>query len=483
MLDSVRTRLTLQYAGVLALVLAAFSLIVYALLARNLSNRFDEGLRLTADSMALTLARDINEAREEEKKESEEEEEGKKESEEEVAAGVIEDIYSPSQSIAILDGEGKILAQRADDKKSPPPVTENFAASDQVALFTFERNAESYRAAVRRISVGDKSYTLIASQSRASLVKEMAAFRDIFYIAAPTTLLLTALGGWLLAKKSLAPVVAMSERARKIGAENLEQRLPVANPRDELGRLARTFNELLARVADALAQQRQFMADASHELRTPLYVIRTAAEVTLDQPIREESEYREALSIIREQTRRLTRIVEDLFLLARADAERRDMEQKDFYLDELLSETARAASLLAAHKGVRVETRLTSEVAYRGDENLLRQMILNLFDNAIKYTPAGGEVSVTLTRSDSACEIAVADTGIGIPVEAQAHIFERFYRVDKSRSRAESESGGAGLGLSIARSIAESHAGRLELRHSDGQGSLFVVTLPLNNSR
>ncbi len=469
MLDSVRTKLTIRYVGVLALVLIAFSVAVYILLARNLNDRFDDGLRLTLDSMTLMLTRERDEG----------------EPEREAAQSTIEELYFPSQSFAVMDAEGRLLAERADSKQSPPPAN-NFAVSDQIAFYTLterEGYTESYRVAVRRVYVpmDDKPYIFLVSQSRETLTEELASFRDIFYIAVPMTLLLAGLGGWLLARKSLAPVVAMSKRARKIGAENLEQRLPVVNPRDELGRLAETFNELLARLGDSFAQQRQFMADASHELRTPLYVMRTAAEVTLEQPRRDESEYREALSMIREQTRRLTRIVEDMFTLARADAERRDMEQKDFYLDELVSETARAASLLAAHKSVKVETNLIREVAYRGDENLLRQMILNLFDNAIKYTPSGGAVSVTLTRTDSVYEIAVADTGIGIPAEAQAHIFERFYRVDKSRSRAEFDNGGgAGLGLSIARWIAESHRGRLELRQSDHRGSIFVAALPIS---
>ncbi|HEY7547166.1 MAG TPA: heavy metal sensor histidine kinase [Blastocatellia bacterium] len=467
MLDSVRTKLTLRYVGVLALVLVAFSVVVYMLLARNLSLRFDDGLRLTIDSMTSMLARERIEG----------------EGEQEAAESTTEELYFPSQSFAVLDPKGKVLSERSDAEQIPPPV-ENFAVSDQIAFYTLSERrgyTGSHRVAVRQVRVppDDTPYILIASQSRQTLTEELASFRSIFYIAVPATLLLTGLGGWLLARKSLAPVVAMSERARRIGAENLDQRLPVVNPRDELGRLAETFNELLARLADSFTQQRQFMADASHELRTPLYVMRTAAEVTLEQPRRDESEYREALSMVKEQTRRLTRIVEDMFTLARADAERRDMEQKDFYLDELVSETARAASLLAAHKGVRVETHLLKEVAYRGDENLLRQMILNLFDNAIKYTPPGGAVSVTLTRSDSVYEITVADTGIGIPAEAQSHIFERFYRVEKSRSRAEGENGGgAGLGLSIARWIAESHGGRLELRRSNQQGSAFVATLP-----
>jgi heavy metal sensor kinase len=309
----------------------------------------------------------------------------------------------------------------------------------------------------------------------------------ILIVAVPFALLGVAAIGWFLARKSLAPVVAMSERARRISAENLDQRLPVVNPRDELGQLATTFNELLARLNDTFAQQqrafeqqRQFMADASHELRTPLYVMRTAGEVTMDQEQCEASEYREALAMINQQTRHLTRIVEDMFTLARADAGQRQPESRDLYLDELVAETTRAAQVLAERKGLKVEIAPLDETPYRGDEGLLRQMLLNLLDNAVKYTPAGGAVRVSLAQYDSTHEITVTDTGAGIPPEAQSRIFERFYRADKSRTRTETcANGGAGLGLSIARWIAEAHNGQIDLRYSDERGSTFVIALPL----
>ena len=190
----------------------------------------------------------------------------------------------------------------------------------------------------------------------------------------------------------------MSEQARRISAENLEERLPVANARDELGRLAVVFNELLARVNAAFAQQRQFMADASHELRTPVSVAQTAAGVTLEQPQRAEAEYRDALQVINDQTRRLSRIVEDMFTLARADAGRLPLRLSRFYLDELLAETARAATVLAAPQGINVDLPLIAETPFEGDEDLLRQMLLNLLDNAIKHTPAGGTVRLSLAQ-------------------------------------------------------------------------------------
>jgi heavy metal sensor kinase len=323
----------------------------------------------------------------------------------------------------------------------------------------------------------------MVSQPLEPVEDELELLLSIFAYAVPIALLLAGVSGWFLAHKSLAPVVTMSEQARRIGAKNLDERLPVANPRDELGRLAIVFNELLARLSAAFAQQRQFMADASHELRTPLSVVQTAAMVTLEQPRREESDYRDALSVIGDQARRLSRIVEDMFMLARADAGRLPLRPSRFYLDELLAETARAAAVLAAPKGVNVELAPSPETPYEGDEYLLRQMLMNLLDNAIKYTPSGGAVRLSLARQPEHLLIEVADTGEGIPPADQSRIFDRFHRVDKARGRGGvANGGGAGLGLAISRWIAEAHGGTLRLVHSDSTGAVFAIELPLKQS-
>jgi signal transduction histidine kinase len=325
----------------------------------------------------------------------------------------------------------------------------------------------------------DKTYIVVASQSLAPVLRQLATLRRVFFIAVPGVLLVAGFAGWFLARKSLAPVVAMSERARRIGAENLEERLPVVNARDELGRLALTFNELLSRVSAAFVQQRRFMADASHELRTPLSIIQTAAAVALDSEHREEGDYRNLLSTIDGQVRRSSRIVEDLFRLARADSGHYALQSHGFYLDELVTETVRTENLLAASKEICIETAALPEVPYYGDEALLRQMISNLIDNSIKYTPPGGKIRLGLEQREQGCAITVSDSGVGIPTDAQPHIFERFFRADKSHSNGDHNgTGGAGLGLSIARWVAEAHQGRLELEHSDERGSTFVAFLP-----
>jgi two-component system, OmpR family, sensor kinase len=197
-------------------------------------------------------------------------------------------------------------------------------------------------------------------------------------------LLLAGAGGWFLARQSLAPVAAMAERAQKMGVADLSARLPVANPRDELGRLAKTFNDLLNRLEASLTQQRQFMADASHELRTPVATSRTAAAVALQQRHRDEEEYRESLAIIEQQTARLSRIVDDMFTLAGADAGGYPVRRTPMYLDEVVDDVVRAARVLADEKQVSIESATIDSASFTGDEELVRRLISNLLDNAVR---------------------------------------------------------------------------------------------------
>jgi heavy metal sensor kinase len=472
MLDSVRVRLTLWYVGVLALVLVGFSLVLYALVSRSLYEDLDDNLRLSLETVAVKLVRELGEGR----------------PERQAALDAINEL-STREAAAVFGASGALVAEQPAQGgiRARPPAADSLQSGD-IHLETETQHAGgdevSRRAASQRVraSAGNGSYVLVVSASFEPVTDKLADIREMLYLIVPASLLLSGLGGWFLARRSLSSVVAMSERAHRISAENLEQRLPVANPRDELGRLASTFNELLARLDKSFSHQRRFMADASHELRTPLSVMRTATDVTLEREGRTEGEYRDALKIIDEQVRRLSRIVEDMFTLARADVGRQVLRPCDFYLDELVMEAARAASVLASSKGVEVTVAPAPETPFHGDEGLLRQMLLNLLDNAVKHTPGGGSVQVGLAGSKGLLTITVADTGTGIPAEAQPHIFERFYRVDKARSRAEAAhagSSGAGLGLSIARWIAEAHGGRLELRRSEAAGSTFVASLPI----
>jgi heavy metal sensor kinase len=294
----------------------------------------------------------------------------------------------------------------------------------------------------------------------------------------PIAILLASGGGYFLARKSLAPVVAMSSQAGRIGAANLHERLAVQNEKDELGHLAGSFNSLLDRLSQSFERQQRFMADASHELRTPVAILRGESEVALSQQARSAEDYRESLGVLHQEAARLTHIVEDLFTLTRADAGQYPLQPRDFYLDELAAECVHSARTLALAKKIALNIDEAAESPIQADESLLRRMILNLLDNAIKYTPEGGRVTVSCRRVGKDYALTITDTGGGIPAELQPRIFERFFRADKARSRAENDGGGAGLGLSISRWIVEAHHGRLELTRSDPTGSTFTAYFP-----
>jgi two-component system OmpR family sensor kinase len=471
MFDSVRVRLSLWHVGVVAFLLIAFSGAVYVLLSNILYSRSDAVLESVVDGTVSMLAKESSEI----------------EFAAQAPRHALRALSYPDTSLAIFGEDGKLIAEKTDggQRVSPPVGMTGFPLRELHQYTTrVEPDARGvYRAAALRATFRpvNKTYIVVASQTLEPVMRQLETLRRIFYIALPAVLLLAGIGGWFLARKSLAPVVAMSEQACRISVENLDERLTIASPRDELGRLACAFNELLGRLDNAFSTQRQFVADASHELRTPVSVIRTATEVALDSTHRDENEYRNVLAMIDGQVRRLSRIVENLFRLARADAGRYSLQPHGFYLDELLTETVRAATVLAASKRISVEIPKLSELPYYGDEDLLRQMLLNLLDNSVKYTMEGGTIRLGIEVRDQQYAITISDSGVGIPLEDQPHIFERFFRADRSRSRTENDGiGGAGLGLSISRWIAEAHEGRLELLHSDEKGSTFLALLPVS---
>jgi len=395
-------------------------------------------------------------------------------------------------AFAIYDPRGRLLADKPPGRGAelaPFPPNSSPLSADALSIYTWARGTESEgesehksfrRVAVRKLVFARRglAYVVVTSQGLDELLIEVEALRRVFAIAVPIVLLLAGSSGWFLARKSLAPVVSMSQRARQISADNIQERLVVSNPRDELGNLAKTFNELLDRLSRAIFDQRRFMADAAHELRTPISVIRTAASVALDQKHREENEYREVLAMMNAQARHLSRTVEDVFRLARADSGHNNLQMAPLYLDEVLTEAIRNAAILGKAKNITVEAMEMPECPFTGDEDLLRQMVLNLLENAIKYTPAGGRISLGLELCAGKYVITVSDTGIGIPSEAQKHIFERFFRSASIHPQDDHHPAGTGLGLSIAKWVAESHKGILELRSSSEKGTTFVAYLP-----
>ncbi len=340
-------------------------------------------------------------------------------------------------------------------------------------IVTIAQGGKAWRLLQRpeRSAAGD--YTIVVAGPLDRIAIQRLLLLRVLIVAGSIIILATAGISWWVASSALRPVSTMASEAAAMSAKTPDWRLNAPSDTDELGQLARAFNELLARLGVALRTQRQFMADASHELRTPVSVIQTATEVTLNQTARQESEYREALAIIGEQTARLGRMVQDMFVLARADAGGYDVPMRRLYVDEVVDEAVRAVAVVAAPKGLRISAELQPDIAIDGDDGLLHRMMTNLLDNAVQHTPAGGSVDVVLTAAAGTVTITVADTGPGIPDADRDRVFDRFVRLDPARA---ADSGG-GLGLPIARWIAEQHHGTLTLDPSP-RGCVFVVRLP-----
>jgi len=298
----------------------------------------------------------------------------------------------------------------------------------------------------------------------------------ILTMGAPGATALAVMGGYFLAGRLLAPVGAMAATARRISAESLAQRLPVVNPRDEFGQLARVFNDTLSRLQDAFEQLRRFTADASHELRTPLTAMRSVGEVALQRST-STAEYREVIGSMLEEVDRLTRLVENLLTLTRGESGRVVVGRDVVDLDELAANVSDSLHVLAEEKRQSLEVETASHIKARCDAAILRQGLINVLHNAIKYTPGGGAIRMVVKLAASGeAMIEVHDTGPGIPAADRQRIFERFYRVDGARTR---EAGGVGLGLAIARWAVEANGGRIEVECEAGGGALFRIVLPL----
>ena len=290
----------------------------------------------------------------------------------------------------------------------------------------------------------------------------------------PLALGLAGMGGYLLARHALSPIERMARRAHEINAESLSARLDVENPHDELGLLAQAFNETLARLERSFEQLRRFTSDASHEIRTPLTAIRSVGEVGL-KTRGSGDHYREVIGSMLEESGRLSRLVESLLTIARADSGQIQLARTAVPLLPLAQEAVSLLDVLAEEKAQHLSLEGDGDLCVEADPVILRQVVINLLDNAIKYSPAGGNISVRVVRNHSAILIEVEDCGPGIPTEHRDKVFDRFYRVDEGRSR---EAGGAGLGLAIAKWGANAHGGHLELDCPPEGGCIFRVLLP-----
>lgn len=481
MFNSIRTRLTVWYTGVLAVILISFAVSSYLFLDHTIRRQTDITLQQIAGTFTSAVSNEQTDAG------SEEDDVPQSVKYLDAIREAMNDLRFRNYTLFVADAKGNVISTENQTPGEPnlsieqmTKLTADFSASPkESAIFALAAEKSDFRVFARKNVLGEQNLNIFVVHALDDEEMILAKFRDILLICVPIVLVIASFGGYFLARKTLSPVAQMSETASNISATNLNARLPVKNEKDELGGLATIFNSLLERLENSFENQRRFMADASHELRTPLAIVRGESEVALSKDNRTPAEYQESLAIVHDESKRLTRIVEDLFTLARADSGQFKTTLTEVYLDELLADCIRKVRVLADKRSVLLNLSTLEEMPMRGDESLLRRLFMNLLDNAIKYNREGGQVSVSGEKTVDFYRITITDTGAGIIEEERAKIFERFYRADKARSRRqETATSGAGLGLSIAQWIAELHKGVIELASSGATGSTFAVVFP-----
>jgi two-component system OmpR family sensor kinase len=461
---SIRARLTLWYSGLLAVTFLLLGGVGYGLLAYSLGHDVDAALNSVARALAERsysgstsfLPSEIDE----------------------VFRRFFD--FSPwDRYFGMFDPLGRM------DPRFAPPGSGKLHLSPKALKnaaqghSTFETVEGLARYPVRILTVPVVKAGRVVNLIQVGMSLENSYWSRHRFLLAMTGVLSVALflaggGGWLLARRALGPVDRMAEAARRISTENLAERLADSGAGDELSRLAQTLNEMLGRLEDSFRQIRQFSADASHELQTPLTILKGEIEVALRSP-RSPEEYQRILKSALEEIDRLAGLAEGLLHLARADAGVLRMDRRTVDLARLVEEVYEQGKVLAGARAITLSLGRMEPISVQGDEERLKRVLLNLLDNGVKYTPAGGHVTLSLERTGEEACLKVEDTGIGLSAEEQDRVFERFYRSAEARSSGEA---GAGLGLCIARSIVEAHGGRIEVESSPGLGSTFTLVLP-----
>lgn len=459
MIRSLRLQLTAWYLAFFSLLFLVLCFVLYGMLARSMVRRLDETLTSEARTAAALLDEELEEMHGD-------------------ASGAAADVLSemqPRGSVVAMVEKGTVVGGGTPGEEAALIAAAQRAGNEppQTVLSLPDWGPHGARAAAHRLVFRGRRFTILAVESMDAIAADLEVLRRTLAVTLPLLILLAGAGGYLLTRRGLSPLGRMAEQSRRITSQNLETRLDIGNAAEELTLLARSFNDLLSRLDQSFETMRRFVQDASHELRTPLAVIRGEADVTLSRE-RSASEYRESLGVIQRESQRLSRLVDDLLNLARADAGRVQLKVEEIYLNDLLAECCRSVQPLASAREIVLQCRCEQDVAFQGDEVLLRRMMTNLLDNALRYTPRRGNVQASLETEGAAVRIRIADTGIGISPDAVPHVFERFYRADPSRSRQQD---GFGLGLSIVKWIAESHHGAVELISQPGAGSTFTVHL------
>ena len=376
---------------------------------------------------------------------------------------------SEETKIQIVDRNGEILYKWGMTSKEQLYFGATTFNSIKLATI-YDMNGTAQRVAV----VQNKYSKIIVAYPEEDISYILGRLFAIFIYLVPLAIIFSVIGGWFLARNSLRKVDEITQTARKITAHNFDERIPALEVDDEIGRLTKTFNEMISRLQDSFVQVKQFSADASHELRTPLTILRGEIELALTNK-NQTAEVRRTLASMQEEVMRMTTIIENLLFLSKVERGTLANEFIEFPLAPLLEEIYNDSKMIAESKKIKVNLEISDEAFILGDPLRIRQLILNLIDNAVKYSLDNGTITLLLVKDETFAHIIVMDNGIGIPADSQLKIFDRFYRVDKARSR---EIGGTGLGLSIAKWITESHNGKISVKSEIGKGSTFTISIP-----
>ncbi|MBS0422110.1 MAG: HAMP domain-containing protein [Proteobacteria bacterium] len=459
---SLSFRLVTWYAGVLTLVFVVLGSLTLIFLRHYLESAVLDTQARRARQIADTLLASVDRTGEQ------------------AITRQVEELYSPQVNdrfIRITGTRGRVLYI------SGPPHDGTFVPADvarpEAASFdrqgVFERRESVRSGSVLIGAVASRNYIVEVGVSTQRTEETLSQVLLLLAVGLPVGVLIAVSGGFVLVRRALKPVNRIAQKAEDISQHNLSERLPVVQSGDELERLSISLNNMIARLEDAVQSSKRFVADASHELRTPLTVLRGELE-SLAQDVQLKAHTRESLGSLLEEVDRLAEVVESLLALSKLDAGEASAERVRFDLAELVTTTAEQMSLLAEDKNIRVECDAARNVIVEGDRSRMKQVVVNLLDNAIKYTPNGGNVLLRIARESDNAILEVADNGVGIPADALPHMFKRFFRVDDSRSR---EQGGAGLGLSIVKSICAAQGAEVDVTSRPGGGSCFRVRQPL----
>lgn len=394
----------------------------------------------------------------------------------------IEELYSPEANdrfIRVTSNDGRVIYASGAPKDGSfvparVPLPARTTRNDLLRKVTLPGN-DLLVAAYRYVAGGGASYWVEVGASSEPTDATVSQVLLMLGVGLPIAVCVAVAGGFVLVRRALKPVDRLSQKAAQITQHNVTERLPLMRTGDELERLSLSLNLMITRLEDAINSSKQFVADASHELRTPLAVLRGELE-ELAQNTQLTAQTCETLGSMLEEVDRLAEIVEGLLALSRLDTGEGKTDWVRFDLAELVVTTADQMSLLAEDKSIKVVCEAPESVIIEGDRSRLKQVVVNLLDNAIKYTADGGRITLKITQENGYAMLDVADEGVGIPAEALPHVFKRFFRVDGSRSR---DRGGVGLGLSIVKSICDAHGARVEVSSVPGRGSVFRIRQPL----